>query len=180
MEGQISRMMREAGQGGLGPCRRHLWTALGPLATGLSSLVRYLKIIGLRIRVGYAEMEGWELACDREQDLTGRGDMNARGIVLRAELHEGGEIPIRIGQCWEVQGKAVEILGFRGDEIEIMNWECDQTIKIGDKMYVQEDNRPKGIGGSTLMRKNVLIGEASHLLELSVDEVTEGGEGELI
>ena len=52
MEGKISRMMREAGQGGLGPCRRHLWTARGELATGLSSLVRYLKTLGLRIRVG--------------------------------------------------------------------------------------------------------------------------------
>ena len=31
MEGQISRMMREAGQGGLGPCRRHLWSELGEL-----------------------------------------------------------------------------------------------------------------------------------------------------
>ena len=37
MEGQISRMMRDAGQGGLSPCRRLLWPALGELATGLSS-----------------------------------------------------------------------------------------------------------------------------------------------
>jgi hypothetical protein len=35
MQGQISRMMREASKGGLGPCRRHLWTSLGELATGL-------------------------------------------------------------------------------------------------------------------------------------------------
>ena len=87
---------------------------------------------------------------------------------------------MRIGQCWEVQGKAVEILGFRGDEIKIMAWESEQAVKIGDKMHVKEDNRPKGIGGSTLMKKSVLTCEATHLLELSVDEVTEGGEGELI
>jgi hypothetical protein len=84
MEGQISRMMRDAGQGGLGPCRRHLWPELGDLATGLSSLVRYLKTIGLRIRVGYAETEGWELACNSEQNRQARIDMNARGIVLQA------------------------------------------------------------------------------------------------
>ena len=72
MEGKISRMMREAGRGGLGPVRRHLWTALGDLATGLSALVRWLKMIGLRIRVGYAEQEGWELACNCEQDIDRR------------------------------------------------------------------------------------------------------------
>ena len=81
--------------------------------------------------------------------------MNARGIVLRAELHEDGEIPIRVGQCWEVQGKAVEILGFRGDEVEIMNWECGQSINVGDKMFVKEDNRPKGMGGSTMITREV-------------------------
>ncbi len=51
--------------------------------------MRYLKTIGLRIRVGYAEMDGWELACDCEQDLAGRKEMNARSIVLKAELGEG-------------------------------------------------------------------------------------------
>jgi len=147
MEGQIARMMREAGQGGLGPCRRHLWTALGELATGLSSLVRYLKTIGLRIRVGQAEMDGWELACDREHDLAGRKEMNARGIVLKAELGEDGVIPIRVGQCWEVAGKVMEILGFRGSDIEIMQWECQLPIEVNKKMYVKEENRPKGMGG---------------------------------
>ena len=38
MQGQLSRMLREAGQGGIGPCRTHLWTALSNLATGLSGL----------------------------------------------------------------------------------------------------------------------------------------------
>ena len=42
--------------------------------------------------------------------------MNARGIVLRSELEEGGKIPIRVGQCWEVDGGIFEILGFRGDK----------------------------------------------------------------
>ena len=46
-------------------------------------------------------------------------------------------------------------------------------------MYVEEGNRPKGMGGSTLMSREGLIRDASHILELSVDEVTEGGEGEL-
>ena len=145
MEGQISRMMREAGQGGLGPVRRHLWTALGDLATGLSALIRWLKTIGLRIRVGYAEQEGWELACDCEQDLELRSELNSRGIVLRAELEENGEIPIRIDQCWEVGGRALDILGFREEDIEIMEWECGGEVRIVKRMMVLEENRPKGM-----------------------------------
>ena len=150
MEGKISRMMRDAGQGGLGPCRRHLWPALGDLARGISSLVWYLKTIGLRIRVGYAETEGWELACNLEQNLQARIDMNARGIVLQAKLGEGSEIPIRVGQCWEMQGRALEILGFRGDDIEIMEWECGHSLTIGGNMEVRDGNRPQGMGGLSL------------------------------
>jgi hypothetical protein len=50
--------------------------------------------------------------------------MNARGIVLQGELVEGGEVPIRIGQCWEVDGKIYDILGFNAPDIEVMEWEC--------------------------------------------------------
>jgi len=180
MEGQISRLMRDAGQGGLGPCKRHLWTSLGTLATGLSSLVRFLKSIGLRIRVGYGEEDGWELACKMEQDVDKRTEMNRRGIVLESELHEGGNIPIRIGQCWEVEGRAIEILGFRGGDIEIMEWECGILVEVGKKMKVLEENRPKGIGGSTLMDRQRFVTGATHLVELGLDEVTEGGEGDLV
>ena len=80
----------------------------GELATGLSSLMVFLKSIGLRIRVGYAEQEGWELACNSELDKTARAEMNSRGFVLKAELNECGEIPLRVGQ-----GKAFETLGYR-------------------------------------------------------------------
>jgi hypothetical protein len=179
MEGQISRMMHDAGKGGLGPCGRHLWTSLGELATGLSSLVRYLKTIGLRIRVGYAETEGWELACNCEQNTQARIEMNARGIVLRSELEEGGKIPIRVGQCWEYDGRALEILGFRDDQIETMEWECENSITIGRNIEEKDGNRPQGMGGSVLIGKEEFIEQASHLLELSVDKVTKGGEGKL-
>jgi hypothetical protein len=80
----------------------------------------------------------------------------------------------------EVQDKTVEILGFREDDIEVMHWEYKHSIEIGAEMYVKEENRPKGMGGSTLMKRIFLIENASHLIELSVDKVTEGGEGELI
>jgi hypothetical protein len=177
MEGQISRLMRDAGHGGIGPCRRHLWTTLGGPATGLSSLVRWLKTIGLRIRVGYGETDGWELACECEQDLEARIEMNTRGIVLRAELGEDNNIPIRVGQCWEVNGRALEILGFRGQDIEIMEWECSYNVRVGESMKVLEGNRPSG---SILMSRDEFLEGSRNLIELSVDEVTKKGEGQLV
>ena len=46
-------------------------------------------------------------------------------------------------------------------------------------MMVLKENRPKGIGGSTLIKRSELIDGATHILELGVDKVTKGGEGEL-
>ena len=66
MQGQLSRALRDAGQGGIGPCRTHLWASLNPKATGLSALVVWLKSIKLRIRIGWANRDGWELACVNE------------------------------------------------------------------------------------------------------------------
>ena len=65
--------------------------------------------------------------------------MNARGIVLQSELVEGGEAPIRIGPCWEVDDKIFDILGFNEDDIEVMEWECkglpdqDKMVWVSDK-----------------------------------------------
>ena len=46
-------------------------------------------------------------------------------------------------------------------------------------MIAKEEDRPQGIGGNRLMNRSTFLNEASHLLELSVDKITEGGEGEL-
>jgi len=65
-------------------------------------------------------MDGWELAYNQEQDIEGRKEMNVRGMVLRSELNEGGVAPMRVGQCWELGGRAYEILGFDGEDVEVM------------------------------------------------------------
>jgi hypothetical protein len=188
MQGQLSRMLRESGQGGIGPCRTHLWTALSKNATGLSSLVLFLRQIGLRIRVGWAKRDGWELACNEERDTDQRASMNARGLVLQSELVEGGEALIRIGQCWEVGGKIFDILGFNKDDIEVMEWECkdlpeqDKMVWVSDKDILDRkgsDGRPTGMGGRNKISKQELIERASHLIELSIDKVTKGGDGRL-
>ena len=188
MLSQISRMLREAGQGGLGPVKWRLWPALGDLATGLSALIEWLKHIKLRVRIGWGEMEGWELACPMEQDIEARSDMNKRGIVLASELSEGGDAPIRVGQCWEIQGKVCEILGFRDEDIEIMEWTYDRELSLGKTLVVTDDDvldepnsdgRPTGMGGRNTINRAELIEKASHILELSRDKITRGGEGRL-
>ena len=60
--------------------------------------------------------------------------MNARGIVLQGELVEGGEVPIRIGQCWEVDGRIYDILGFDAPDIEVMEWKCTGLPEPGKKV----------------------------------------------
>ena len=50
---------------------------------------------------------------------------------------------------------------------------------VGREMEVKDGNRPQGMGGSVLIGRKEYIEQASHLLELSVDKVTEGGEGKL-
>ena len=189
MQSQLSRMMREAGRGGLGPCRMHLWTPLGKFATGLSSLIVWLKSIRLRVRTGWATMEGWELACTMESDREQRSTMNARGIVLKGELVEDGVVPIRIGQCWELDDRIYDILGYNGERIEVMEWESNGRIAQGSHVRVTDKDvieghpgssgRPTGMGGRNTVSREDLITRASHLIELSIDKVTKGGEGTL-
>ena len=189
MQSQLSRMMRDAGRGGIGPCRIHLWPALGDQATGLSALIVWLKTIRLRVRIGWATMEGWELACTIESDREQRISLNKRGIVLKGELGEDGEVPIRVGQCWELDNKVYDILGYNENRIEVMEWESAGKIEKGCLMRVTDkdvvaslpgsNGRPTGMGGRNTIDRDDLIERASHLIELSVDKVTRGGEGTL-
>ena len=53
-------------------------------------------------------------------------------------------------------------------------------MEVGKEVRVLERNRPMGMGGNVLIDREYLLDYATHIIELSVDEVTEGGEGELI
>ena len=180
MEGQISRLMRDSGQGGIGPVRRHLWTSLCDLATGLSSLVAFLKSVRLRIRVGWGKTDGWELATSHEQDLDARTAMNTRGIVLKSELGTDGIIPMRVGQCWLIDGNITEILGFRKDDVEVMIWHCNDAPIADATVTATEESHPRGMGGDIIMPKIDFLEKATHLVELSKDKITEDGEGEIL
>jgi hypothetical protein len=64
---------------------------------------------------------------------------------------------MRVGQCWELGGRAYEILGFDGEDIEVMEWESKEGLKIGHDLWVSDrdveegvegsDGRPTGMGG---------------------------------
>ncbi len=88
-----------------------------------------------------------------EQDIEKRRDLESRGIVLAAELAENGESPIRIGQCWEMDGRVSEILGYDGSNVEVMYWDGNGEIKVGDKLEVSTEDSyygyPTGMGGRT-------------------------------
>ncbi len=43
---------------------------------------------------------------------------------------------MRVGQCWELGGRAYEILGFDGKDVEVMEWESKEGIKIGHDLWV--------------------------------------------
>ena len=70
-----------------------------------------------------------------------------------------------------------------------MEWESSggfqkgAIISVTDKDVVAgitgRSGRPTGMGGRLSIRREDLINNASHLLELSIDKVTKGGEGTL-
>ena len=82
-------------------------------------------------------MEGWELACTIESDREQRISLNKRGIVLKGELGEDGEVPIRVGQCWELDNKVYDILGYNENRVEVMEWESAEKKKPGGISFFQ-------------------------------------------
>ncbi len=43
---------------------------------------------------------------------------------------------MRVGQCWESGGRAYEILGFDGEDVEVMEWESKEGNKVGHDLWV--------------------------------------------
>ena len=71
-----------------------------------------------------------------------------RGIVLKGELVEDGEVPIRIGQCWELDDRIYDILGYNGERIEVMEWESNGRIAKGSQASVTDKDVIEGHPGS--------------------------------
>ena len=93
----------------------------------MSSLISKLKGLGLKIRVGNGEPPP-TLASTIEDDVVHRIEMGLRGIVLQCELEENSIIPLKPGQCWMVGDRLLEVLAFRKEYIEYMEWETESIF----------------------------------------------------
>ena len=118
-QGLLVNALRASGQGGAGLPGRHLWPALDKGGV-VDSLVASLKELDLRLRVKGCSQGTVPMAAKHENDIEGRTALNNRGIVLESETLQAEETIIRIGQCWLVGGRILEILAYRGSKIEIM------------------------------------------------------------
>jgi len=181
MRSQICRIIRDAGRGGLGTTKTVLWTSVREWGTGLSALVEWLKEVNIRIRVGTGSAKEWEPVEKYESEINKRISLNARGIVLRSELEEGGRAPLRTGQCWLLNERVVEILGFNATGVEIMYWDNIKGIEVGRWVEVMDDKcdtvrqgYPTGAGGRNTITKEDLM-RSKALVELEVDKFTKKG-----
>jgi hypothetical protein len=175
MQGLVVNALKSAGQGGGGLGETHLWPSLNEDGV-LDSLVRKLKGIGLRIKVGNGSDERAVAAANDEEDEEDRIELNSRGIMLEAELTEGGEAQLRIGQCWKFGNRLLEIMALNEADAEYIEWEVQAAEEIprqGGLIYVsaRDDYHgyPTGMGSRQKMKLTSLIDGASHLVELAAD-----------
>jgi hypothetical protein len=109
------------------------------------------------MRVGLADGHE-QLATESEDDIEGRIAFNGRGISLRSELSSSSETTLRIGQCWRIGDKNLEILAFQGDLVEYMDWRCVKESGQGAILYVSPEGDyegyPTGMGGRKTIDAN--------------------------
>ena len=82
---------------------------------------------------------------------------------------------MRVGQVWHVGDRLLEILAFRDDQIEYMEWEFleERGPRFGSILYVSAKDDyfqyPTGTGGSLFMERSYFKEWATHLVELGTD-----------
>ena len=171
-QGLLVNALRSSGQGGPDLPAKHLWSSLNGEGA-MDSLVHKLKEVGLRLRVGWRNEGPIEYAVASEEDIGCRKDLSCRGISLKSELEGTGVVRLRIGQCWKVRGRLLEILAYRGDNIEYMEWTHVGAQGQGGILCVSPINSyeryPTGMGGRITMDRELFVSGCSHLLELGKD-----------
>ena len=111
--------------------------------------------MGLVITIQGDEADSWESEII-EDNLQGRTSRHERGVVLKGEdsLEEQPlPIEIRVGQCWELDSKVLEITGFTPNGAEYLEWTPTQnTIAAESILYVDTSDNyakyPTGLGTS--------------------------------
>jgi hypothetical protein len=96
--------------------------------------------------------------------------------VVREEGEEGmrgGEIPLRVGQCWLKDNKVVEIVGFDGEKCEVIKWE-GREIREGSRVKVSSrkdyEGYATGMGSRVSMNRKEVCSE-NRLVEIGKDSV---------
>ena len=136
-----------------------------------------LRALSLRLRAG-GNTEGQREFAAKDENLTEeRERLNRRCIVLKSEMVNGGSSPLRVVQVWRIGDRLLEILAFRDDQIENMEWEfleerwprygCIVHVSAKDD-YIQY---PTGMGGRLFMDRNYFKEWATDLVELGTDFV---------
>jgi hypothetical protein len=174
-QGLLVSALRSSGQGGAGLTGRHLWPTLekGGIVDSLAST---LKEIGLKLRVGDCSKGAPLMASRHENDIEERASLNARGMALQSELYEGETTILRIGQVWLIENRIFEILAFKYDRIEFMEWEgINRSRQMGPGRIIYVSPRddyqgyPTGAGGRNSISRDEFVDKATHLIELSED-----------
>ncbi len=87
-----------------------------------------------------------------------------------------GSTPARVGQCWKIGLKVLEILAFNGLNAEVMEWELQNPLDglgPGSIMYVSAKDDywgyPTGMGGRRLIPLDELIEKSDALVEMGTD-----------
>ena len=142
--GLVARGHRVAGKGGMEDTEMKIEDSLGP-SVWVTSLLQWLSEIRLGMwTCGSKDKPEFEMRSHNTRDE--RIDTNRRGIVLKEEGDRGnvgGEIPLRVGQCWMRQGEIVEVLGFNEEGCDIMKWE-GKSLEEGKRVKVSKRNKYKG------------------------------------
>ena len=116
------------------------------------------------------------MASRQEDDNEERVSLNARGMALQSELYEGETTILRIGQVWLIKNRIFEILAFKYDRIEFMEWEgINRSRQMGPGRIIHVSPRddyegyPTGAGGRNSISRDEFVDKATHLIELSED-----------
>ncbi len=130
-ESLVSRALRSAGTGGLRWRGQIIRPNLGK-PTWMTSLVAWLGKMGIQIMVQGPAAPGphSELVSGDRDRLVSLAD---RGIALVGEESTVSSllpVQVRVGQCWELGDRVVEITGFNSLGAEYLEWTPSQSTLL--------------------------------------------------
>ena len=172
MQGLVSRSLRLAGQGGLQRPNTHIGLPISG-SSWLTSLIEWLARLNIKIKINGMMYpgNGSQIMANTASSAAIYDNFN-RGVVLNGEDGDRDDpfdpIPLRIGQCWELDNVVHEILGFNENHAEVLRWvPTSVPLKVGTTISVPKTHAyhdyPTGLGSrvrinlSSLMKSDTLV-----------------------